>query len=733
MPNLRTRGRLVDTVGQPVAGAIVTVYDNDVWPFRDRLGSAVTDAGGAFVVAYPASAYGPLERQPDIKIEVTQSGDTIFVGSEIGDVQVEDLDLGTLVVTGTNVAVQGRVVNPSGQGIGGLIVTATDIDITSANDLLGSAVTDTAGRFRISYSAQTYREINDRNPDVVVTVSDSLGLRILAKTAEIGDVTTSTLDLPDIVVSNHLTAGWATTLGLLSPTQLSEGNTITIHIDNEVLFAELIQAIDSARSTVSLLELSFDPTLIATFSGGTLPSNATAPERVLANALLSADARGVTVRILVSTFLTENPISRSFGKLRDFFRSRMPNGVRLRGINLQQPVHAKALLIDEDNPQQARGFILGSPLEQGYWDTTFHLHDDPRRGEGATGIERPIHEVSLAMRGPALADVSNLFRQLWNHLSDTDFRGADKLTVPAPIPARTGRQAIQVNRSIPRSTVMPSGEAGILEAYLRAMANATDFLYLENQYFSSRVFIDTLTRVLRSKPSLQVIALINEHPDIPTYRSWQNQRITTLMQASTQVGVFSLWGTGLAAGRVSVRNLYVHSKVAVADDRWATVGTANLDGISLQSSEELANAGAVVGAVAGGVAGLALFGALVPPVLLAGAIGSMVATKQSGTRRMVEINAMILDGIDGHPATGTARQLREALWTEHLGTAPGSRPPGGWLQRWRDLAAQNIALLSGSQWSPRMIGRILPYRPEAKARDQLTAMGVNTSRLTVLD
>src|SRR5262245_40606835 len=105
MANTTTRGVLVDSVGQPFTGATVTVYDQDVWPFRDRLGSSVTDASGAFVVTYMASAYGPLEQLPDIVVEVTLNGDTLFVSRETQDVNINDLDLGRLVVTGSNVAV----------------------------------------------------------------------------------------------------------------------------------------------------------------------------------------------------------------------------------------------------------------------------------------------------------------------------------------------------------------------------------------------------------------------------------------------------------------------------------------------------------------------------------------------------------------------------------------------------------------------------------------------------
>ncbi len=733
MGNLSTKGIIIDSLDLPMQSVTVTVFDADVWPFRDRLGSAVTGPDGSFNIAYSPGTYGPLETKPDIYIEVSFSGSVIFVSQILYDVASTIHDLGRIKVTGTNIKLTGRVTDLHRNPIAGLIVTASDIDTISKDDFLGSTITDTLGSYSLTYPSTTYSEITDPDPDIVVTVMDSLGLRVLAKTSEFSNIKQSTFLVPDILISQQNAIGWAATLNNASPSQLSIGNRIEFLIDNQETFTKLIEAIDNAKFSISLLELSFDPKLIATFTGSIRPDISTLPNRNLAEALISADNRGVKVRIMVSIFLTENPITHSYKDLKDFFSIRQPNNIKVRSINLNQPVHAKTVIIDEENSLDAQTFILGSPLEQGYWDTALHIHDDIRRGAGAAGIKRPIHDVSLNLKGPVIADVATLFRQLWNFLSTSEHNGNDIMIPPVHIPVSMANQSIQIVRSLPRSTVFPSGEAGILEAYFRALTNAEDYLYIENQYFSSRVFTDALFRIVKAKPNLQVIIIINEHPDIPTYRYWQDKRIMNLDPLNSQIGIFSLWNTGFARGKVSVRNYYTHSKVAIADDTWATVGTANMDGISLQSSEELSGATTALGAGVGLAVGTFLFGALVPAVELSIAFGSLLGAK-GGDRRNVEINAVILDGIDGHPETGKVKALKNGLWTEHLGQVPLTRPQNGWLSHWREVSARNIDLLSGKNGvTPTMEGRILPYRPEKTAREQLAAMGINTSNLTVLD
>lgn len=388
MANQLVKGFLVDSGGNALVGAEVSAFDIDVWPFRDRLGSATTNSTGFFMIGYSASAYGPPELAPDILLEVAVNGEVVYSAGEYANVTQTELDIGIITVSGVNYSIRGVVVDTAGNRIAGVMVVARDID-SIGNDFLGSTLTGANGDFVISYPPSQYRDLGEGGgPDIVIVVLDSTGTSELMRTSEFTNVTGSVLNVT-LVVPAQLSGGWAITLGADSPPQLTAGNNIEFLVDNQLTFRRIVEAIDNASASVSLMELSYDPTLIATFTGGNIPDSQTTAQRTLAQSLLAADARGVAVRIFVSTFITENPISRSFTNLRNFFAQSPPNNVRVRGINLQQAVHAKGLFVDEENPANAKAFLLGSPLEQGYWDTQLHLQDDLRRGPGATGIKRP--------------------------------------------------------------------------------------------------------------------------------------------------------------------------------------------------------------------------------------------------------------------------------------------------------------------------------------------------------
>ncbi len=134
---------------------------------------------------------------------------------------------------------------------------------------------------------------------------------------------------------------------------------------------------------------------------------------------------------------------------------------------------------------------------------------------------------------------------------------------------------------------------------------------------------------------------------------------------------------------------YVHAKTAVVDDQWATVGTANLDGVSLSLSEQEYAARTF------------LFG----------------PDRTDPNLRGSEVNAVIHD-----PAA--AADLRKKLWAEHLGllTTTGDRdfahpslqtpPSGGWLKVWNDAATLKVIGLKTAA-NTVVKSRFLPFPRDA--------------------
>ena len=133
------------------------------------------------------------------------------------------------------------------------------------------------------------------------------------------------------------------------------------------------------------------------------------------------------------------------------------------------------------------------------------------------------------------------------------------------------------------------GEQGVLEAYLRAIHMAERFIYIENQYFNNDTITEALVAALKKKPALQLILLVNACPDMPLYMGWQQKAIKRILVPSPigkrqeprrRVQRLGPRVQGmLGESKPSIVDIYLHTKSALSH-RWATVGSANLDGAS---------------------------------------------------------------------------------------------------------------------------------------------------------
>jgi len=133
------------------------------------------------------------------------------------------------------------------------------------------------------------------------------------------------------------------------------------------------------------------------------------------------------------------------------------------------------------------------------------------------------------------------------------------------------------------------------------------FLYVENQFVRDPAFLEVVVRRMRAVPELQLVVLVPAAPDKVAFDSkagagqrhgeWlQSRALDRLMRLfGDRVGVFMLAGARLpedgeadqeratADGRGIV---YVHSKVLIADDRVASITSANLNARSLRMDTE---------------------------------------------------------------------------------------------------------------------------------------------------
>jgi phosphatidylserine/phosphatidylglycerophosphate/cardiolipin synthase-like enzyme len=610
-----------------------------------------------------------------------------------------------------------------------IVVAYFDCALSFKEDVIGWDITNSEGKFEIDYATWKMAGGN-----IIIRVYDCV--RRLLRQKEFPDVQDETLDVGKIIIPYADVHGWKATLGAGVPQMVSQGNFTEILVDDEEAWQRLVQDIKQSENVINFTNLYFDtPRFYPVFESASMnPPEQPKPiysDRIENLFLRKNRESGVTVRITVNDIdilvkgvdVVGYPFDTA-GKVKDVFDEANkinPHTVEVRPFpsDYNQALHSKNVIIDDK-----LAYILGSPLQNEYYNDCRHPIDDPRRGllskRTGNAILVPIHDVSLRIEGPAVEHLDKTFCLFWRHLGGP-------MPDPLPVPeAANANGSIQIVRTLPAKMFKQSsedepiyqqGELGILEAYQRAIRNATDYIYLENQYCTEDLIYQALWLALEAKKNLNVIMVVNNKMDAPGYFALQSKWLRKLLQDfPKQFGAFTLWTHEVLEEKQGIVRNYIHAKVGIVDDKWATVGSANLAGQELNYSQHIT-------------------GNFVLPHVVP------ITRSDKIEERAKEVNAVFFNGVDNEPTSYIPGDLRLSLWSEHLGywniddedlSAP---PEGGWLNLWISRASERITCLNEAppKWSP---VRILPWVEEEDSIKYLLKVGINNAtlkRLKVLD
>jgi phosphatidylserine/phosphatidylglycerophosphate/cardiolipin synthase-like enzyme len=191
------------------------------------------------------------------------------------------------------------------------------------------------------------------------------------------------------------------------------------------------------------------------------------------------------------------------------------------------------------------------------------------------------HDAAASLRGPAVADVAAHFRLRWREVT------GERLP-SAPTPPEAGDVEVQVVRTVPESIYasLAHGEFTILESYLRALRSAQRLVYLENQFLWSPEIVAVLEVTLRRSPDDDFRLLILLPAKANNGQDDTRGQLGRLAEADDGHGRL-LACTLYQRGAEAARPVYVHAKIAIVDDRWMTIGSANLNEHSLFNDTEM--------------------------------------------------------------------------------------------------------------------------------------------------
>lgn len=254
-------------------------------------------------------------------------------------------------------------------------------------------------------------------------------------------------------------------------------------------------------------------------------------------ALIEAAERGVRVYVVFDEF-ANLVVPRSFYTLPPNIAVRrhplIASGFKL--VRNSGRDHRKLLVIDNDVAYLG-GYNIGSLYATDWRDTHARL------------------------TGDIVWDVQNAFVDYWNLFTTRKRR---------PLPdsgTRTWQPNIRIHRNIPRNRVYP-----IRGMYLEAIDRASDHIYLTHAYLIPDAdMLEGLIRAARRGVDVRIIVPAESNHIVADWlsRGYYGQ----LLRGGVRLFLY--------------QGAMVHAKTATIDGQWTTIGTANLDRLSLLGNYEL--------------------------------------------------------------------------------------------------------------------------------------------------
>ena len=341
------------------------------------------------------------------------------------------------------------------------------------------------------------------------------------------------------------------------------GNRLEVLVDGAVALPRIAAAIRAAEHSVDLAGWFFSPDFELTRGDD---------RRALSDLLRETADRGVEVRLLAWAG-APLPLFRPGRRQVETVMADLADGARLRVATdrRERPLHCHhEKLVIVDGRQAFVGGIDLTDLAGDRFDSGRH---PIRSGTG-------WHDATMLAEGPVVEDVARHFGMRWHEVT------AERLPTPEA-PEAVGNVTVQVARTVPERVYgsLPLGDFSILEAYVGALRAARSLVYLENQFLWSSEIVEILADRLRKPPSdeFRMVVVLPAHPN--TGADDTRGQLAVLSEADVDGRL--LCCTLVARGGGATEAVYVHAKIGIVDDRWLTLGSANLNEHSLFNDTEV--------------------------------------------------------------------------------------------------------------------------------------------------
>jgi phosphatidylserine/phosphatidylglycerophosphate/cardiolipin synthase-like enzyme len=253
----------------------------------------------------------------------------------------------------------------------------------------------------------------------------------------------------------------------------------------------------------------------------------------------------------------------------------------------QHPVggshHEKLVTIDD-----ALAFAGGIDLTVERWDTSRHEFDLAARRDPGGEPYDPVHDLQMAVDGAAAGALASLTRERWQQATGATLTPPAGAADPWPdglAPWLTDAQ-VGIARTRPATDERPEAtEIATLDA--RALAAARRSVYIEAQYLAAAPVADRLVDLLERPDGPEIVLLVWRRAIgwVERFAMGSNRdRLLRRLAAADRHGrLLACW---LGEPQEPHREINLHAKLIIVDDRFLRIGSSNLNHRSLGLDSE---------------------------------------------------------------------------------------------------------------------------------------------------
>ena len=241
--------------------------------------------------------------------------------------------------------------------------------------------------------------------------------------------------------------------------------------------------------------------------------------------------------------------------------------------------HQKIVVVDDRT-----AFLGGIDITARRWDDREHRVDNPLRTSPDGTPYGPVHDVQTIVSGPPAILIGDVARRRWKKLTGEVLPQTEPLPGDNPWPDDLTPALTDCKIALALTEAWKwKGRRGHREAIRLthdALKAAKRHLYIETQYLASFGVARTLAKRLKERdgPEIVVIVTRESHGFLEQLMMGSNRnRLIRKLKRADRFGRLQVFYAVTPDGDSGEREIVVHAKVIIVDDRFVRVGSSNLN------------------------------------------------------------------------------------------------------------------------------------------------------------